>query len=187
MDVFAAMDRSYDYTATVVAGLRPEHATQPTNCPNFDVQALFGHLLGVLDMFTAGLTEQPYTPRAGDLLSGDIAGRYAEAVAANRAAWRALDSLDGTITLPFGSVPAAVSVNLNIIDVMVHGWDLAKATGGPTSMPEDVAETALAFTQGMLKPEMRSDAPDANFGPEVPVPASAPASERLVGFLGRRP
>jgi uncharacterized protein (TIGR03086 family) len=138
-------------------------------------------------MFTAGLTEQPYAPPVDDVFSGDIAGRYAASVAANRAAWGALDTLDVPITLPFGTVPAMVGINLNVIDVLVHGWDLAKATGAPARLPDDVAAFALSFTEGMLRPEMRSDAPDASFGPAVPVPDDAPITDRLVGFLGRHP
>jgi uncharacterized protein (TIGR03086 family) len=189
MDVFDAMDRSYQYTAGVVAGLRPEHATLPTPCPLFDVAGVYGHLVGVLDMFTAALTETPYTPR-DDAFAGDMVATYTAAATTNRAAWQRCNEatgLDTMITLPFGTVPAAMSVNLNVIDVLVHGWDLATAVGLPDELPEDVANFALGFTENMLKPEMRSDAPDASFGPAVEVPADAPVGVRLVAFLGRQP
>ena len=71
---------------------------------------------------------------------------------------------DTSITLPFGTVPAAMSVHLNVIDVQVHGWDLATATEQPATIPDDLAEESLAFVTQMLRPEMRSDAPDASFG-----------------------
>jgi uncharacterized protein (TIGR03086 family) len=186
-DIFAAMERSYASTAGVVAELRPDHATLPTPCPLFDVRALYGHLVGVLEMFTAALTEQPYDPPSDAPFDGDIAGRYAAAAEANRAAWAALDTLDRTITMPFGPVPAGVGINLNVIDVFVHGWDLATAIGIDVALPADVAEMALGFTEQMLKPEMRSDDPGASFGPEVEVPADAPVADRLLAFLGRRP
>jgi uncharacterized protein (TIGR03086 family) len=185
--ILAAMERSYASTEGVVTHLRPEHATLPTPCALFDVQALFGHLVGVLDMFTAALTDQPYTPPGDDLFRGDIASRYRESAAANLAAWQALDDLDRMITVPFGTVPASLSVNLNIIDVMVHGWDLATSIGVPVSLPEDVAELALGFTTQMLRPEMRSEDPGASFGPAVEVAPDAPVGERLLAFLGRQP
>jgi uncharacterized protein (TIGR03086 family) len=80
-----------------------------------------------------------------------------------------------------------MAVHLNVVDVLVHGWDLATAIGVPAALPDDAATDALAFVQQMLRPEMRKDAPDAAFGPEVVVPADAPITDRLVAFLGRHP
>ena len=68
---------------------------------------------------------------------------------------------------------------------MCHGWDLATATGQRASYPDEACEAALAEAQGFMKPEYRG--PDQSFGDEVPVPESAPALDRLVGFMGRDP
>jgi uncharacterized protein (TIGR03086 family) len=185
MDVIDSMERAYRYTGAIVAGLTPSQATAPTPCAQFDVHALFGHVVDTLDMFTIALGGTP--DGTGDDAFTDPATTYKRAVAANLAAWRNRGDVDGTLTMPFGEIPASVGAHLSTIDVLVHGWDLARATGQPTALPEDLATSALSFTRQMLRPEMRSDAPDATFGLEVAVPDDAPVTDQLVAFLGRRP
>jgi uncharacterized protein (TIGR03086 family) len=70
-----------------------------------------------------------------------------------------------------------------VVDLLTHGWDLARATGQPADFPEDVAERALAGARRALM--SRPQGPGAPFAAEVPVPADAPAVDRLAGFLGR--
>jgi hypothetical protein len=65
-------------------------------------------------------------------------------------------------------------------EFVVHSWDLAKATGRPWACDEDVADAATA---GMAEQGRQIGI----FGPEVPVPASAPALDRLAGLTGRDP
>jgi uncharacterized protein (TIGR03086 family) len=69
-------------------------------------------------------------------------------------------------------------------DLVVHGWDLARATGGDDRMdPNDVRE-AFESLQGFDEKMMRS--PGA-FGPAVEPPPDADDQARLLAFLGRRP
>jgi uncharacterized protein (TIGR03086 family) len=187
MDPIDAMARSYEHTTGIIGNLRPEHAHLATPCPLYDVQGVFNHLVGVLDMFAASLSGGSCVPAEHDLTAEDPLAVFTASASANADAWRGRSDLSGDLALPFGNVPAAVGVHLNLIDVLVHGWDIASAIGAPRSIPDDLAAEALAFSTGMLKPEYRSEAPDAAFGPEVAVPDDAPMGDRLVAFLGRRP
>jgi uncharacterized protein (TIGR03086 family) len=68
-------------------------------------------------------------------------------------------------------------------DLVVHGWDLARATGQDESI--DAADVARVQQQAeAFGPALRS--PQA-FGPEVEAPAGADAQARLLAFLGRAP
>lgn len=189
MDLRHQLERAYARAGAVVDGVRPEHLDAPTPCPLYDVRGVLDHLVGVLDMFTGGLTGSPVSRQDldRDRLGDDPAAAFRGAATANLAAWRRPGALDGTIELPFGTMPAAVSGQMNLVDSIVHAWDVAKATGQGPTIPDDLAEPAFAFVRQMLKPEMRSDAPDASFGREVEVPADAPVTDRLVAFLGRQP
>jgi len=69
------------------------------------------------------------------------------------------------------------------VENLVHGWDLARATGQPGWIPDDVAGRALAWSREQLT--SRPEGPGAPFAAEVPVPPDAPAVDRLAGFLGR--
>lgn len=68
-------------------------------------------------------------------------------------------------------------------DLVIHGWDLARATGQDETIdPEDVTrvrEQALAMGDAMRSPRA--------FGPELEPPAGAGAQSRLLAFLGRQP
>jgi uncharacterized protein (TIGR03086 family) len=67
-------------------------------------------------------------------------------------------------------------------DLIVHGWDLARATGLDEHIdPKDLADVRAAMAP--LADKMRS--PQA-FGPEIDVPAEADEQTKLLAFLGRR-
>jgi uncharacterized protein (TIGR03086 family) len=83
-----------------------------------------------------------------------------------------------------GQWPLDVAVDrFYTIDVFLHTWDLARATGQDDRLDEDLC--AELFT-GMEPMEalMRSS---GQYGPRVPVPADADAQSRLLGFIGRDP
>lgn len=69
-------------------------------------------------------------------------------------------------------------------DLLIHGWDLARATGQDDTIPaQDLAEMREAIKQF---PEEAMRSPGA-FGPEVPVAEDASDQDKLMGFLGRKP
>jgi uncharacterized protein (TIGR03086 family) len=70
------------------------------------------------------------------------------------------------------------------LDILVHGWDLARATGQDPELDAEVAEPVLAFAREAFVDE---GARAPSIGPEVAVPAGASVTDRLVGFLGRTP
>src|SRR6266702_4812696 len=61
-------------------------------------------------------------------------------------------------------------------------WDRARATGQQQGgLDPALAEHALNWSRGMLRPEFRG--PDKSFGLEVPVPEDAPVYDRLAGWF----
>ncbi len=80
--------------------------------------------------------------------------------------------------------PVAATVALN--EVVLHGWDLATATGQEFAVRDEDVATCFTFVEPTTLPEneaMRGGL----FGPVVPVPDDAPALDRLLGAAGRRP
>jgi uncharacterized protein (TIGR03086 family) len=69
-------------------------------------------------------------------------------------------------------------------DLIVHGWDLAKATGQDTDIPEGDVAAMRKMAEGFPSEAMRG--PGA-FGPEVEVADDASDQDKLLAFLGRRP
>jgi uncharacterized protein (TIGR03086 family) len=69
------------------------------------------------------------------------------------------------------------------VEIAVHGWDVRAVRGRPQPVPSALAEALLR----LVPPLVADGAREGLFGEPVPVPASAPAGDRLVGFLGRCP
>jgi uncharacterized protein (TIGR03086 family) len=72
-------------------------------------------------------------------------------------------------------------LQIRLYDLLTHGWDLARATGQPADLPDDLAEQSLAFVRTQLTEQARA----GRFGPAQNARDNAPALERLVAFLGR--
>jgi uncharacterized protein (TIGR03086 family) len=75
------------------------------------------------------------------------------------------------------------AIGIAFTDALVHGWDLAKATGQDTGMPEGLAEAAYQTIHGRLTAEQRK----GGFKPELRVANDASAQERLLAYTGRQP
>ena len=71
-------------------------------------------------------------------------------------------------------------------ELVLHGWDLAKATGQPFRCDPASTAAVLEFTAASARPENAAGREDL-FGPVVPVPVDAPALDRALGFAGRDP
>ena len=69
------------------------------------------------------------------------------------------------------------------VELAVHGWDVATACGSARRMPDGLATALLRAATSLVDDATRHPV----FGPPVPVPATAPAQDRLVAFLGRTP
>ena len=178
MDVLEALERTADHAEQLVAGVRPEHHPLPTPCGDWDVRTLLNHTVAGAGAFGRMLRDEPPLWMA-DHLTGDPVATFRAGVQDSLAAWRA-GGLARTVE-PLGGLPLA---ELQALDLLVHGWDLARATGQPDELPADVAARAWAVWSEVPVDVGRSM---GQFGPEVPVPAGAPVGDRLLGLLGRDP
>ena len=121
--------------------------------------------------------------------SGDIIGEREPLEAYTASADAMMASLDEPgvlgrmVTMPFGEMPVAGLAGFRFVDLIVHAWDLAKATGQDTDLAPDLCEAALAMSRQRMADMDRANLP---FKDEVPVPTDAPAADRLAGFLGRQ-
>ena len=166
--------------ARVVAGVRDDQLTDPTPCTGTSVAAMLDHLVGLTLAFRLGAekTSQAGGPSAdADQLPADWRERVE--LLRQPSAWEGETEVGGA-TLP-GAAMGVVALN----EVLVHGWDLAVATGQPYDVDPAAAQRCLEFTveSAASAPEMR----DAIFGPVVPVPDEAPVFDRLLGQTGRDP
>jgi uncharacterized protein (TIGR03086 family) len=176
--------RAVDATGRLVAAVRDDQWAKPTGCPGWSVRDLLNHLVGGNLMAAAVLTgSQPPDPTADHLGAGPV-DAYRRSGEAVRVAFARPGALEQVVTVPAGTVPGAVALHLRLTEHLVHGWDLARATGqATTGLPADLAEQELVFARaqlGKLPPDRRP------FAPPQPVDDDAPAIDRLAALLGRR-
>jgi len=78
---------------------------------------------------------------------------------------------------------SGTTLGIAFADQLLHGWDLAKATGQDTTMPPGLAEAAFQMINGKLTDDQRK----ASFKPEVEVGAEASPQDRFLAYSGRNP
>ena len=184
------LDRALNATGELIAGVKDDQWSNQTPCPEWTVHTLVNHLVFGSRLFARILHGEPPPPREQirqmrdvDQLGDDPLGAYREAGEALKVAFSQPGVLDRVFQAPVGPAPGAVLLHLRITELLVHGWDLAHATGQPVRLPEDLAEEELAFARSVAAPDVpRTGHP---FGPVQPVADDAPAIDRLAAYLGR--
>jgi uncharacterized protein (TIGR03086 family) len=186
MDPLTRLRLAVEQARPIVAAARPDDYHLPTPCPEWNVERLINHMIGALTMFRDVGVDGQADPAlfTRDLIAGDAAASFTAAGAAAVRAWSGKGRLDGAANLPFGSFPASFALQLPAMDMVVHGWDLATATGQHVAWnPELVADTLAFSLVTFADPQFRGD----DFAPPVEVPDDSDGITRLVAFLGRQP
>jgi uncharacterized protein (TIGR03086 family) len=182
------LGRTLDQTGGVIATVKPDQAGLPTPCASFDVRELLNHSVYDAKMFAETGQGLPRPPAGEDLIDDDWAGAYDATAAALLAVWEQPGATEGTISIPQGELPKTWRLGQQIANFAVHGWDVAKATGQPTELDQDVGQFALDWGRENIKPEFRGEEGSGKtFGLEVAVPDEAMLYDRLAGFFGRDP
>jgi uncharacterized protein (TIGR03086 family) len=176
--------------ARVVAGVDDGQLGAPTPCEGATVADLLDHVDGLTAAFTSAAEKdldhgnQPGSAD-GSRLTPDWRTRIPERLAGLAAAWEAAGAWTGTTRAGGIDMPAEVAGNVAINEVVVHGWDIAVATGQEYSAEPAIVEAAFAFVQPTAA--QNPGGTPGLFGPLVPVPDDAPLLARLLGLTGRDP
>ncbi len=171
--------------AQVVAGVRDDQLTAPTPCAGTPVAGILDHLAGLTLAFRLAAEKTPVdgAPRASaGSLPADWRTRVPQQLDALVAAWHDPAAYEGMTAAGGVELPGEVAALVALDEVVVHGWDLAVATGQPYAVDDASVEGALRFASSF-----GDDRPPGLFGPAVPVPDDAPALDRLLGATGRDP
>jgi uncharacterized protein (TIGR03086 family) len=186
VDDLSELDRaSLDWAASTLAGVGPADLDRPTPCGDWTLSQLIGHMVATNDGFALSLAGTPPRGEVWDLL--DYAGDPAVAFAASSTrvtdAFRAAAGPERIEVWPYGPIPLRAVFGMHIVDMVVHGWDIATALGRPERPDPGLASAAYAI---MLRfPD--EPRPSRAFGAKVPVADDADDLDKLLGYLGRTP
>lgn len=178
MDVASQLERLGPLLAGVVGSIDPDQLDRPTPCTDFTVRGVLEHMVGGATQFAAAF-------RRADAPAGvapdDVLGAFGPALTELAGSITAPGALEGTMASPFGEVPAETFARFVVLDGLVHGWDLATATGQSYDPDPTLVAEVTAFAAEALPP-LRDG---VSFGPEAPAPDGASPIEALAAFTGR--
>ncbi|MFI6036789.1 TIGR03086 family metal-binding protein [Streptomyces sp. NPDC051315] len=176
--------------ARLAEGVRDDRLADGTPCPGYAVRALLGHLTGLAVAFRDAARKNlgPTTDTAPDTAVPDIGPGWREdlpkALDELADAWRDPAAWTGATRAGGIDLPGAVAGAVAADELVIHGWDLARATGQEYVPDPAALRASYAFLRESAE---ETGGGDGIFGPVVPVPEDAPLLDRAVGLSGRDP
>jgi uncharacterized protein (TIGR03086 family) len=171
--------------ARLVDGTPEEALTRPTPCDRYTVGDLLDHIGGAAVAFRAGAIKEPLEGAAsGDAanLGPDWRARVQRDLDALSDAWRDPAAWEGMTRVGGVDLPGHIAGVIALDELVIHGWDLAKATGQDEGYDGPGLDAVFAQVQNA-----RGMGIEGLFGPEVEVPGDAPLLDRVLGASGRDP
>jgi uncharacterized protein (TIGR03086 family) len=160
----------------VLLGVGQGDAGRATVCTEFTVAQLADHLTGsITALGGAAGAVFPAGPR--ETLEAQVADPAQIALEA----WDDRGP-EGTVSLGGRDVPTALPLGILSIELLVHAWDFAQATGQQVAVPDPVAAYVLQAAHQIITPEGRRR---VGFASERPADPDAGVLERLIAFTGR--
>jgi uncharacterized protein (TIGR03086 family) len=175
-------------TARIVTGIREDQLSGPTPCTDLPVAAVLHHLLTLSIAFRGAAEKVPQGPGPepdATRLPPHWRERLPRHLDALATAWRDPSAWESSTEIAGMTMSASDVGVVALNEVLVHGWDVAAATGQEYRSDDDAVRACLEFARRIAadSPAMR----DAMYAPAVPVADDAPLLDRLLGATGRDP
>jgi uncharacterized protein (TIGR03086 family) len=174
------------WTRGPVGAIRPDQWGDPTPCEDWDLRTLVNHIVSG-NWWAAELAAGKTIPEVGDRLDGDVLGddataAYESSATDAAAVFREPGAMERPCAVSYGPVPGEVYCGHRFIDVLVHGWDVAKAIGADTALPPDLVEACIA----VVEPQAEMIAGSGAFHTDVRADPDGDRQAYLLAMLGRR-
>lgn len=182
---FALLERAITYTLGELRQVTPDALTRPTPCPDWNLRDLLLHMYDSLtaidEALELGRVDRWPTTAGADAQVDPV-------VRLRNGAHRLLGasarcSPSGPVLVADQSLTSALVLGAGAVEIAVHGWDLAQASGHGRPIPAELAADLLPLAAVLVGP---ADRP-ARFAPPVAVPAEASPDAKLIAFVGRQP
>ena len=139
--------QALDMTRQLVAGVSERQWDDTSVCEDWTVRELVNHIV-TGNYWAEELGSGKSIEEVGDRLDGDVLGddpvrAYDDSAARAAAVFRAPGAMDAPCAVSYGPVPGSVYCGHRFLDVLVHGWDVAKSTGQDTTLDPDARRSML--------------------------------------------
>ena len=181
--VTASLESVLAADQALIDALRPTDLASPTPCTGWDVRTLVDHMVYVTLLYTAMLGGEPFPDLHTDHLGDDPAVAFRGGAGSLAAAFGQPGVLQRRLPSPFGETSGAAMAQHVTNELLVHGWDLARATGQSTDLVPGVSRESERVLRSWIEalPQIRG-----LYGREQPAPADAPPADRVAAMLGRQ-
>ena len=169
----------------IIAGVRADQLNASTPCTEWNVQALINHNIKVSQFFNSILTgADGVNPMEVNVpLPSEGAAAAFEAATSGLLTTAKATDLEKVVEAPFGSMPAGQLLMIPFGDMLIHKWDLAKATEQNTSLDSGLAEVCYHLITHLLEGGRDPN----NFAEAKSVSASDSIQDKLLAMSGRQP
>ncbi|MFC3980258.1 TIGR03086 family metal-binding protein [Streptosporangium jomthongense] len=177
-----------DIFAAKIAAVEPGRWSDPSPCEEWTARDVVGHIIDMhaVMLRPLGRSLSPAPSVAQDPLAAFTAARAdVEALLDDPA------TAERKVETPTGNVSVEQHIDQVVsADMVLHGWDLSRATGQDDTIDPAEVEAMWPHVQ-YIPDEMRIPGAFGPgvvvLGPEVEVPDDAPLQHRLLGLFGRDP
>jgi uncharacterized protein (TIGR03086 family) len=178
-------DEALASTRRYVAGIRDDQWGMASPCEDWTVRELVNHIVSG-NFWAAELARGRTIEEVGDRLDGDVLGdspldAYDESSGAASAAFHMPGAMEAQCAVSYGPVSGEVYAGHRFIDVLIHGWDVAKGTGQDTRLAAELVEACWA----VVEPQKEMLVGSGMLGSDHEAPAGADRQTALLGLLGR--
>ncbi|WP_131105831.1 TIGR03086 family metal-binding protein [Ornithinimicrobium sufpigmenti] len=162
---------------------------RPTPCADWDLRTLLNHLtaehLWVPRLLAGETLAEVGDDYDGDVLGSDPPAAWEDAITRSLLAWAQVDDETVQIQMSFGPVTRHEYAQQMVVDLVVHGWDLARGAG----LPYDPAPAAVQEALDYERPRLEGgEGWPGIFGRAVPVPeGNTEPLDEVVALTGRDP
>jgi uncharacterized protein (TIGR03086 family) len=174
-DLLDFYERASGWTGVKVKGATNE-LDRPSPCDEWDVRTLLNHMLDTQRYFTGaarGEDVSPPSPAPPYLLGDDPVATFEQSRSDLMRTFREPGVLEKT----------GPALGIACAEQLLHGWDLAKATGQDTTMPEGLPAVAYDMIHGRFSDKQRRGV----FKPAMAVAPDASPQDKLLAYTGRDP
>lgn len=183
----AAHRAALQHTGSLVRGVPADAWDAPTPCAAWSARQLLDHVIGG-NLWVPELIAGRTIAEVGDRLDRDHVGdqpvtSYGLSATAADAGFSLPGALSEPVAVSYGPVPGEVYLGDRCIDVLVHGWDLAAATGQDRALPPEL----VAVAWDVVEPHLDQLAASGAFGDDHAVEPGDDPQARLLHALGRDP
>jgi uncharacterized protein (TIGR03086 family) len=185
VDLPAAHARALQSTRRMVAGVRDDQWDLQSDCDEWTVRELVNHIV-TGNFWVAELTAGKSIADVGDRLDGDVLGddptaAYDESAAAADTAFSAPGAMEASCAVSYGPVPGEVYCGHRLIDVLIHGWDVAASTDQDRFLDPELVEACFE----VIEPQREALLGSGAYGTVQDVPGDASRQTQLLALLGR--